>query len=235
MIKIILWDIDATLLDFLKSENMALKKAFARFDLGECTDSTVAEYSAINQSYWNRLETGELTKEQVLVGRFEEFLNVKGFCDVDDVDANEFCEFYESSLPDCVEFIGNAEETIKALSNSYYQYAVTNGAKNVQTKKLAVSGIDGIFNGAFISDDVGYAKPSKEFFNFVLQNIPKVSDDEILIVGDSLTSDIKGGNNMGFKTCWFNPHNLPLSNGYSVDYQIDNIDSIFDVLKQENS
>lgn len=133
MIKIILWDIDATLLDFLKSENMALKKAFARFDLGECTDSTVAEYSAINQSYWNRLETGELTKEQVLVGRFEEFLNVKGFCDVD---ANEFCEFYESSLPDCVEFIGNAEETIKALSNSYYQYAVTNGAKNVQTKNL---------------------------------------------------------------------------------------------------
>ena len=232
MIKIILWDIDATLLDFLKSENMALKKAFAHFGLGECTDSTVAEYSAINQSYWNRLETGELTKEQVLVGRFEEFLNVKGFCDVD---ANELCEFYESSLPDCVEFIGNAEETIKALSNSYCQYAVTNGAKNVQTKKLAVSGIDGIFNGAFISDDVGYAKPSKEFFNFVLQNIPKVSDDEIMIVGDSLTSDIKGGNNMGFKTCWFNPHNLPLSNGYSVDYQIDNIDSIFDVLKQENS
>lgn len=231
MIKIILWDIDATLLDFLKSENMALKKAFAHFGLGECTDSTVAEYSAINQSYWNRLETGELTKEQVLVGRFEEFLNVKGFCDVD---ANEFCEFYESSLPDCVEFIGDAEETIKALSNSYCQYAVTNGAKNVQTKKLAVSGIEGIFNGAFISDDVGYAKPSKEFFNFVLQNIPKVSDDEILIVGDSLTSDIKGGNNMGFKTCWFNPHNLPLSNGYSVDYQIDNIDSIFDVLKQEN-
>lgn len=56
-----------------KSENMALKKAFARFDLGECTDSAVDEYSAINQSYWNRLETGELTKEQVLVGRFEEF------------------------------------------------------------------------------------------------------------------------------------------------------------------
>lgn len=232
MIKILLWDIDATLLDFLKSESMALKKAFLHFGLGECPDSKVAEYSAINQSYWNRLETGELTKEQVLVGRFEEFLGVNGY---NDVDAEKFCEFYESSLPDCVEFIGNAEETIKALSNSYCQYAVTNGAKNVQTKKLAVSGIDSIFNGAFISDDVGYAKPSKEFFNFVLQNIPKVSDDEIMIVGDSLTSDIKGGNNMGFKTCWFNPHNLPLSNGYSVDYQIDNIDSIFDVLKQENS
>lgn len=232
MIKIILWDIDATLLDFLKSENMALKKAFAHFGLGECTDSTVAEYSAINQSYWNRLETGELTKEQVLVGRFEEFLNVKGFCDVD---ANEFCEFYELSLPDCVEFMGNAESVIKTLSKTYMQYAVTNGAKAVQEKKLAVSGIEKILNGVYISDDVGFAKPSKEFFDVVLKNIPSVNTDEIMIVGDSLTSDIKGGNNMGFKTCWFNPHNLPLSNGYSVDYQIDNIDSIFDVLKQENS
>ena len=68
MIKIILWDIDATLLDFLKSESMALKKTFLHFGLGECPDSKVAEYSAINQSYWNKLETGELTKEQVLVG-----------------------------------------------------------------------------------------------------------------------------------------------------------------------
>ena len=91
MIKIILWDIDATLLDFLKSESMALKKTFLHFGLGECSDSTVAEYSAINQNYWNRLETGELTKEQVLIGRFKEFLNVKGF---GNVDANEFCEFY---------------------------------------------------------------------------------------------------------------------------------------------
>lgn len=232
MIKIILWDIDATLLDFLKSESMALKKAFLHFGLGECPDSKVAEYSAINQSYWNRLETGELTKEQVLVGRFEEFLSVKGF---DNVDANEFCEFYESSLPDCVEFMGNAESVIKTLSKTYMQYAVTNGAKAVQEKKLAVSGIDGIFNGAFISDDVGYAKPSKEFFNFVLDNIPKASNYEIMIVGDSLTSDIKGGNNMGFKTCWFNPHHLPLKDGFKVDYQLDNLDNIFDVLKNENS
>lgn len=232
MIKIILWDIDATLLDFLKSESMALKKTFLHFGLGECPDSKVAEYSAINQSYWNRLETGELTKEQVLVGRFEEFLSVNGY---NDVDAEKICEYFEASLPDCVEFMGNAESVIKTLSKTYMQYAVTNGAKAVQEKKLAVSGIDGIFNGAFISDDVGYAKPSKEFFNFVLDNIPKASNYEIMIVGDSLTSDIKGGNNMGFKTCWFNPHHLPLKDGFKVDYQLDNLDNIFDVLKNENS
>lgn len=232
MIKIILWDIDATLLDFLKSERMALKKAFAHFGLGECPDSKVAEYSAINQSYWNRLETGELTKEQVLVGRFEEFLSVN---DYNDVDAEKFCEYFEASLPDCVEFMGNAESVIKTLSKTYKQYAVTNGAKAVQEKKLAVSGIEKILNGVFISDDVGFAKPSKEFFDVVLKNISSVNTDEIMIVGDSLTSDIKGGNNMGFKTCWFNPHHLPLKDGFKVDYQLDNLDNIFDVLKNENS
>ena len=232
MIKIILWDIDATLLDFLKSENMALKKAFLHFGLGECSDSKVAEYSAINQSYWNRLETGELTKEQVLIGRFEEFLSVNG---CNDVDAEKFCEYFEASLPDCVEFMGNAESVIKTLSKTYMQYAVTNGAKAVQEKKLAVSGIEKILNGVFISDNVGFAKPSKEFFDVVLKNIPRVNTDEIMIVGDSLTSDIKGGNNMGFKTCWFNPHHLPLKDGYKVAYRLDNLDDIFDVLKNENS
>ncbi len=232
MIKIILWDIDATLLDFLKGESKALKKTFLHFGLGECLDSKAFEYSAINQSYWNRLETGELTKEQVLVGRFEEFLGINGY---NSVDAKEFCDFFESSLPDFVEFMGNAENVIKTLSKTHYQYAVTNGAKAVQKKKLAVSGIDKILNGIFISEDVGYPKPSRDFFEVVLKNIPSVNNDEILIVGDSLTSDIKGGNNMGFKTCWFNPHHLPLKDGYKVDYQLDNLDDIFDVLKNENS
>ena len=159
-------------------------------------------------------------------------MNVKGF---GNVDANEFCEFYESSLPDCVEFMGNAESVIKTLSKTYMQYAVTNGAKAVQEKKLAVSGIEKILNGVFISDNVGFAKPSKGFFDVVLKNIPSVNTDEIMIVGDSLTSDIKGGNNMGFKTCWFNPHHLPLKDEYKVDYQLDNLDDIFDVLKNENS
>lgn len=231
MIKIILWDIDATLLDFLKGESRAVKKTFLHFGLGECPDSKVSEYSTINQSYWNRLETGELTKEQVLVGRFEEFLGINGY---DDIDAKEFCEFFEASLCDFVEFTDNAENVIKTLSKTYKQYAVTNGAKAVQKKKLAVSGIDRILDGVFISENVGYPKPSKDYFNIVLKNIPSVNNDEILIVGDSLTSDIKGGNNMGFKTCWFNPHHLPLKDGYKVDYQIDNIDDVFDVLKSEN-
>lgn len=231
MIKIILWDIDATLLDFLKGESKAVKKTFLHFGLGECPDSKVSEYSTINQSYWNRLETGELTKEQVLVGRFEEFLGINGY---DDIDAKEFCEFFEVSLCDFVEFTDNAENVIKTLSKTYKQYAVTNGAKAVQKKKLAVSGIDRILDGVFISENVGYPKPSKDYFNIVLKNIPSVNNDEILIVGDSLTSDIKGGNNMGFKTCWFNPHHSPLKDGYKVDYQIDNIDDVFDVLKSEN-
>lgn len=229
MIKVILWDVDATLLDFKKSESLALKKTFAHFGLENCTDSITEQYSAINQRYWQRLEQGELTKEQVLVGRFEEFFAVRGY----DAHAQSFCEMFESSLPDCVDFIGNAKTVIEALSKNYHQYAVTNGARAVQRKKLAVSGIADIFDGVFISDEVGYEKPSVDFFNHVLANIPSVDTNEILIVGDSLTSDIKGGNNMGFKTCWFNPQSLPLKDGYTVNYQIKNAEDIFDILKFE--
>ncbi|MGN0524632.1 HAD-IA family hydrolase, partial [Eubacterium sp.] len=103
----------------------------------------------------------------------------------------------------------------------------------VQRKKLAVSGIADIFDGVFISDEVGYEKPSVNFFKHVLANIPSVDTNEILIVGDSLTSDIKGGNNMDFKTCWFNPQSLPLKDGYTVNYQIKNAEDIFDILKFE--
>lgn len=226
MIKVILWDVDATLLDFKKSESLALKKTFAHFGLETCTDSITEQYSAINQRYWQRLERGELTKNQVLVGRFEEFFAVRGY----DAPADRFCEMFESSLPDCVEYIGNAKAVIESLSKNYYQYAVTNGARAVQRKKLAISGIADIFDGVFISDEVGYEKPSVNFFKHVLANIPTVDSDEIIIVGDSLTSDIKGGNNIGIKTCLFNPLSLPLKDGYTVDYQIKSIEEIFDVV-----
>ena len=73
MITTILWDVDATLLDFLAAEKAAIKKLFQEFDLGECTDEMIRRYSKINRSYWEQLECGELTKPEVLVGRFREF------------------------------------------------------------------------------------------------------------------------------------------------------------------
>lgn len=223
MIKVILWDIDATILDFKTAESNSLKATFEHFDLGECTDEMVSQYSAINQGYWEKLERGEVTKAQVLVNRFVDFL---ALMNIDSIDAETFCKYYENGLSNTIVFIENSLDLLKELSGQYKQYAVTNGALAVQTKKLEKSGLNQILDGAFISDSVGYEKPNVEFFNYVLDNIEKCSKDEIIIVGDSLTSDMQGGNNAGIKCCWYNPNNNVNNKDVKIDYQINKLDDI---------
>lgn len=229
MIKTILWDIDGTVLDFLYAERKSLRECFDHFGLGECTDEMIDTYSNINNKYWEMLEREELTKSEVLVNRYVEFLDVYG---INGVKAEDINERYENGLPNYIQFIGDAFDVIKKLSREYKQYAVTNGALSVQTRKLRESGLNDYLDGAFISDAVGYEKPSMKFFDTVLNNIEPCEKDEILIIGDSLTSDMQGGNNAGIKCCWFNPSHKELSKPLKIDHQIDNVNQIFDVLSQ---
>ena len=232
MIKTILWDIDDTLLDFKKAENNSLKNTFRHFGLGECSDEMVFEYSKINQHHWEELEKGNVTKDEVLKNRFTDFFKLMNITGVDEV---EFCEYYENGLADKIFFIDGAVEVLKALSSEYKQYAVTNGAKNIQQARLRKSELDAILDGAFISDSVGFEKPSAEFFNVVLENIEPCCKDEIIIIGDSLTSDMLGGNNAGIITCWHNPYSKKNTKGVSIAYEIKSLSDIFEVLKQMNS
>lgn len=226
MFKVLLWDIDGTVLNFKIAEYNGMKSAFLALGLGECPDEKIEEYSSINNTYWQRLEKGEITKEQVLVGRFEEFISRNGY----NVSAKELCQTYEGMLADTIVPIENSLELLEELSLVFNQYAVTNGAYNVQRKKLADSGLDDILDGSFISDEVGYEKPSPKFFDFVLDNIIKVQKDEILIIGDSLTSDMQGGNNAGIKTCWYNPSHAKNNKGVNIDYEISNLNELKNII-----
>lgn len=227
MIKTILWDIDGTVLDFLTAEKNSLRACFEKFNLGVCSDEKIAKYSRINQSYWERLERGELNKSQVLTQRFVEFLNGEN---ITAIDARTLSREYESGLADTIVFIDNADRLLKALSKNYNQYAVTNGAFAVQQKKLKKSGLIDVFDGVFISDEVGFEKPSKSFFDYVMDNIKPCEKDEIMIVGDSLTSDMQGGNNIGIKCCWYNPKNMVNTKNVKIDYEIHNLYRIADYL-----
>ena len=71
--KVIFSDIDGTLLNFAEAEKAAIRTCFGMFELGECTDEMLADYSEINRNYWKRLERGEISKKEVLEGRFREF------------------------------------------------------------------------------------------------------------------------------------------------------------------
>lgn len=227
MIKTILWDIDGTVLDFLTAEKNSLRACFEKFNLGVCSDEMIAKYSRINQSYWERLERGELNKSQVLTQRFVEFLNGEN---ITAIDARTLSREYESGLADTIVFIDNADRLLKALSKNYNQYAVTNGAFAVQQKKLKKSGLIDVFDGVFISDEVGFEKPSKSFFDYVMDNIKPCEKDEIMIVGDSLTSDMQGGNNIGIKCYWYNPKNMVNTKNVKIDYEIHNLYRIADYL-----
>lgn len=223
MIKVLLWDIDGTILDFLAAEKEAMKKCFQICGLGECTDEMIARYSRINRKYWEMLERGEITKPEVLVGRFEEFFASEGI--VTDC-APEFNKEYQVRLGDTICFHDNAYELLKSLKGSVKQYAVTNGTKVAQDRKLKLSGLIDIFNYVFISEELGVEKPGIGFFEKVWEKIGTYEPNEVMIIGDSLTSDMQGGNNAGILCCWYNPKGAVNDKGVRIDYEIEDLQKV---------
>jgi len=225
--RVILWDVDGTLLDFHEAERTAIRKLFREFKLGECSDEMLGRYSAINRSYWERLERGEITKPQVLIGRFEEFFSAEGL-DVTVVRA--FNDAYQQSLGDTIVFRDDSLEIIKALRGKVKQYAVSNGTIVAQEKKLRLSGLGEQMDGIFLSEQLGVEKPNVEFFHKVFAAIEPVDRSQVLIVGDSLTSDIRGGNNAGIRTCWYNPSGAAATVDVQIDHEIRDLREIFGLL-----
>lgn len=226
-IKMLLWDVDGTLLNFLAAERVAIRTCFERFGLGECSDEMLAEYSEINRKYWKILERGEMTKHEILVGRFHEFFGKHG---IDVNVAEEFNSEYQIRLGDTIVFHEEAFETVEVLRGRYIQCAVTNGTKIAQDRKLKASGLGDLFDYVFISEEVGFEKPAVEFFDAVA-SCTGVDLDETMIIGDSLTSDMQGGNNAGLITCWYNPEGADAPGNMRIDFNIGRLTEVMDILK----
>lgn len=231
MIRAILWDIDGTLLDFLAAERESIFKGFSHFQIGTCTEEMLEDYSCINRKYWEALERGELTKKQVLEGRFVEFFEKY---QIPATVAVPFNELYQKNLGDTVVFRDNSYELITKLKGKLLQYVVTNGTTQAQERKLSKSGFGTLMDGIFISDQIGAEKPTKEFFVPVFEALykalPDLKKEEILIVGDSLTSDMRGGNNVGVRTCWYNPGKQKNSYPVPVEFEITDLWELEEIL-----
>lgn len=227
MIKTILWDLDNTVLDFTAAERASLKRAWALFGFGECSDEMAEDYARINVAQWEMLERGEKSLENVLVDRFAVFLEKYGR---DPKLGSEFTQEYEAHIGDTLVFIPNAKETLEALKGKVIQCCATNGVKAVQERRLRESGLDRIFDKIFISTAMGAAKPSREYYDMILRELDGLSRDEVLMVGDSLTSDMLGAANAGIPKCFFNRKHTAVKTDLSIECIIDDISEVPGVL-----
>lgn len=218
MIDTVLFDLDNTLLDFNKAERKALTSALRQAGV-EPSEEMLRRYSVLNLAQWKLLEQGKLTREEVKVRRYELLFQEYGIT----ASAAETAGIYEKYLGIGHYFIEGAEELLQELFTDYRLYLVTNGTASVQKGRLESSDMGKYFQGIFISEDIGFCKPSREYFHCCFARIPDFHKENTVIVGDSLTSDIQGGINAGIRTIWFHPGNQEGEPGIVPDYEIRNL------------
>lgn len=218
---ILLMDLDNTLLDFDRQEAAAISAMLRERGI-DPTEERLSLFRRINVRHWEMLENGELTRQQVLVGRFEVFFKALGVA----LDAQSAEDSYAAHLCEGYYFIPGAQELLEALHGKCGMYIISNGNARVQDARLTSSGIARYFEKIFISENMGADKPSREFFDIVIASIPNFDHARALVVGDSLTSDIRGGRGAGLMTCWFNPKGKPPRADITADYEISALDEL---------
>lgn len=215
MIEFLFIDLDDTILDFHKAEHIALGKTLQTFGL-EPSQPVLNRYSQINKEHWERLERKELTREQVLVGRFEVLFREYGMS----VNPTECARTYEGNLSVGHYFLPGAREALEGLSKKYKLYLASNGTSHVQAGRIASANIRRYFQDVFVSQDMGANKPDPVYFQRCFDRIPNFDLQKAMIVGDSLSSDILGGKQAGIRTCWVNPEGKPCREDIRPDYEI---------------
>lgn len=201
MIRFVFLDLDDTILDFKKAERKALSKALVELGINP-TDEILDRYREINISQWKLLELGEITREEVKVRRYRLLFDEFGI----DASPEQATAIYEDKLAVGHYFIDGAINLLDSIYGKYKLYLASNGSKRVQDGRLDSAGIRKYFDSIFISQQVGYDKPSKMFFDKCFSSIENFDRESAIIIGDSLSSDIQGGINVGIKTVWYNPH-----------------------------
>lgn len=230
MFKTILFDLDDTIFDFKKSERAALTKTLIKLNV-EPTQYIINQYSNYNISQWKRLELGEISREEVKVNRYKLLFDELGL----NISPQLATSIYEKNLAVGHYFIDGAVDMLEKLYQIYELYLVSNGAKKVQDGRLADANISHYFKDIFISETVGFEKPNKEFFDYCFERIPNFNKNETIIIGDSLSSDIKGGIYAGINTMWFNPHNQQNDTNLHPDYEIHSLYEAIKILNDYKS
>ncbi|HIX42306.1 haloacid dehalogenase [Kurthia sp. 3B1D] len=223
----LLFDVDNTILNFDAAEEVALAKILSKYGPTLDQESLHATYQKINRSMWHAFERGEMTREYLLDTRFFETFYIYDIM----VDGVALAAEYQALLAEGHEQVEGAKQVLEALCD-IPKYVVTNGVGSTQHRRLKDSDFTQYFEAIYVSEELGYHKPQREFFDIVFAESPEIIPETTLMIGDSLTSDIQGGIVAGLDTCWFNFHHTANDTGIEPTYTIESIAEVLHLLPE---
>lgn len=224
--KILLFDLDDTLLDFGANEADSLNKLFEQNGY-DFTDELFQVYNSVNKALWADYENGRIPLDDVLYSRFSETMLKLGKV----VDGVEWDSMYRELLGCGCQLMEGALEVCRSLSETHRLFIITNGITKTQLKRIRQSGLSVYFEDVFDSQSIGFQKPSREFFEYVMKHIKDFRPEEALVIGDSLNTDIKGGSLSGIDTCWINSKSQKGAAEIQSTYTISSLTELPDILK----
>ena len=222
---VVLLDADETVYDFKLAEKTAVSLTLRKFGV-EPTDEVVTLYSAINLSCWKALERGELSREDLKPYRFQRLFESLG---AEPVDYSAVNDTYEGNLAHQAFLLDGALEFVKKLHEHCKIYLATNGLTIPQTGRFNKAAVRPYVDGIYISEQIGHSKPDKAYFDYIFTDLGITDKSRVIMVGDSLTSDMLGGRNAGLTTCHYLNGEEP-SKSELCDYEIATYDEFFDIL-----
>lgn len=224
--EVILFDADDTLFDFKKTEDFAIKKLVSSLDSNFDDTFIIDTYKEINKKIWREFEEGKITSDSLKVERFDRLIKRLQL----NANAKNLCNMYSEFLGDGSFLYKETEDLLKYLSKNYKLGIITNGLADVQHKRVRNSIIGHYFEDITISDEIKIAKPNPDIFNHALSNLNHNNRESVLMIGDSLNSDIKGGINANIDTCWFNQYNKENISDITPTYEISNLLQLKEIL-----
>ncbi|MBR0598166.1 YjjG family noncanonical pyrimidine nucleotidase [Sinanaerobacter chloroacetimidivorans] len=229
--EIIIFDADDTLFDFKKSEKIAFRDTIINFGLDYDENYHFPIYKEINNGVWKELEDGRITQYELNLIRFRRLTERMKFDGLQsDLDSSAIADFYKKRLSQAAHLYDDSITLIEGLCKDYRLLILSNGLKEIQENRIRNSAIAKYFDNIVISEEVGVSKPDPRIFAIALNEIGCTNKEKILMVGDSLSSDIQGGINFGIDTCWFNPNKATNDTKVKPTYEISSLTEVRNVL-----
>lgn len=225
--EIIIFDADETLFDFKESERVAFENTMLEFGFEYDEAHHLKIYHRINTAIWKEFETGLITQKKLKTERFKRLAHQLNIV----FDEFEFAKSYMKHLANASILYEDSIPLVETLHENYRLTIITNGLTDVQDKRIRKSVIAKYFEDVVISEEVGVSKPDPRIFELALKNINFTDKSKVLLVGDSLTSDMQGGVNFGIDTCWFNAGKIANNQGITHTYEIHHLKDLHKILE----